>query len=422
MSPATSLTRNQKLAALAFVLGVALVYYASHPLLLCRQLIIRDDEALYARLHLGNDLPYAWLTESDYSFRLAEALLQGKLGLTEPPPEWVNETIPLRGRYYSVFPLGSVLTMLPFALAHRLIAFSPSGAAIALIGALATFLFLRFALRCGRNFRDAVWLTLFSTLGTWLWTNTAMGGAWQLALGFAMTGELAAILCTSAAPRPFLAGLFFAFAFGNRTEVILTAPIFIYRLLRDSESSRQLRARMVMRFCALPLVLGVATLFYNYARFGSPFDFGLARLPGVLAEPWYGHGIFSVRAIPANAWQMLLEPWRRVAHSPWLLPDGFGGSIFFNAPFLFCIFLPRPSRNLAAWIAIALLTSVFWCHGNTGGWQFSYRGAIVMLPWFFLLLLEYTPLRRWQIALICFSIGINTCATFFFLWTNWIQP
>ena len=58
-----------------------------------------------------------------------------------------------------------------------------------------------------------------------------------------------------------------------------------------------------------------------FARFGSPFDFGLARLPGVLDEPWYRHGIFSVYAIPANAWQMLLEPWHRIARPPYFLPE-----------------------------------------------------------------------------------------------------
>jgi hypothetical protein len=76
-----------------------------------------------------------------------------------------------------------------------------------------------------------------------------------------------------------------------------------------------------------------------------------------------------------------------------------------------------------SWIAIASLTAVFWCHGNTGGWQLSYRGAIVMLPWFFMLLVERDRvLRKWQVALIGVSIAINAYATYLFLWTNWIQP
>ncbi len=436
--PSPVWSRKEFVAAVALTLGVAFIYYASHPLLLCRQLIVRDDAAIYARLKVGDDLPYAWLTESDYSFRFADALLKGKLGLTEEPPLWVNETILLRGEYFSVFPLGSVLTVTPLMLAHRAIPFSAAGLAIALIGGVGAFLFLRLALAYDRSFRNALFLTLAAAMGSWLWTNTAMGGAWQLALGFAMLGELGAIYYTLMRPRPFLAGCFFAFAFGNRTEVILTTPVFIYLLLRSGECknlerppSRRTpahsRARALARFCAVPFLLGIATLVYNFARFGSPFDFGLARLPGVLDEPWYRHGIFSLRAIPANAWQMLLEPWHRVGGWPYLLPSGFGGSIFLNAPFLLLIFQRGAQHRdvkVAAWIAIALLTTVFWCHGNTGGWQFSYRGAIVMLPWFFLLLLETGrgAISKTQMALIALSIAINAYATYLFLWTNSIQP
>src|SRR6266702_3078492 len=41
----------------------------------------------------------------DYTFRIAGALLDGKLGLTTQPPSWLNEMVPLRGEFYSVFPL-----------------------------------------------------------------------------------------------------------------------------------------------------------------------------------------------------------------------------------------------------------------------------------------------------------------------------
>jgi hypothetical protein len=52
----------------------------------------------------------------DYTFRVAENLLHGRIGFTEPQPSWLNEFVPFENYYYSVFPLGSVLTMLPFAI------------------------------------------------------------------------------------------------------------------------------------------------------------------------------------------------------------------------------------------------------------------------------------------------------------------
>jgi Gpi18-like mannosyltransferase len=95
---------------------------------------------------------------------------------------------------------------------------------------MAAFLFLKIALGYQRKFGDAILLAPFACFGTWLWANIVMGGAWQLALGFAMLGELGAIYYTFILTRPLLAGCFFALAFGNRTEVIVTAPVFLYLL------------------------------------------------------------------------------------------------------------------------------------------------------------------------------------------------
>ena len=45
--------------------------------------------------------------------------------------------------------------------------------------------------------------------GTWLWTNLAMAGAWQLTLGFAMIGELGAIYFTVYKRNPIVSRSFF---------------------------------------------------------------------------------------------------------------------------------------------------------------------------------------------------------------------
>ena len=63
-------------------------------------------------------------------------------------------------------------------------------------------------------------------------------------------------------------------------------------------------------------------------------------------------------------------------------------------------------------------------HGNPGGWQFSYRYAMVLLPWMFLLLLGNGPAKISVIELSLFvvSVTINALATYQFLWTNQIHP
>src|ERR1044072_5832474 len=179
----------------------------------------------------------------NYTFLVAENFLHGRIGLAEKPPSWLNEMIPFEGLYYSAFPLGSVLTMLPFSLLKLigLITDMPSSLIVALTtGVIAIFLIL---------------------FGTFLWTNLAMGSAWQMALGFAMIGELGAIYFTIYDRRPLPAGLFFAFAFGNRTEIILTAPLFLYLLTRGNAGSKQSSGhgnqwKPIIFFCLAPLILG----------------------------------------------------------------------------------------------------------------------------------------------------------------------
>jgi hypothetical protein len=174
-------------------------------------------------------------------------------------------------------------------------------------------------------------------------------------------------------------------------------------------------------------VLGLCTLAYNFARFGSVSDFGSSRVPGVLLEPWYRYGIFSLYAIPANARAMLLETWKRIPQYPYLTPNGFGGSIFLSCPLLVLLFRPpardrNPAITWCSWIAIAVLTFLIWTHGNTGGWQYSYRYATELLPWMFLVMLESRPWAWMENLLFAISVAINAWATYLFLWTRYVQP
>jgi hypothetical protein len=69
------------------------------------------------------------------------------------------------------------------------------------------------------------------------------------------------------------------------------------------------------------------------------------------------------------------------------------------------------------------LTLVLWLHGNPGGWQVSYRYAIELLPWMFLILLESRPKKvsPIEVALLLISITINAYSTWLFLWTQYIN-
>src|SRR5213083_3434978 len=89
----------------------------------------------------------ATLHDLDYTSQIASALLRGDLGLREKPPDWLNEMIPQGERYYSAFPLGAVISMLPVALlrnANVLHSF-PGHILASLIAGLCVYFFFQLA-------------------------------------------------------------------------------------------------------------------------------------------------------------------------------------------------------------------------------------------------------------------------------------
>jgi hypothetical protein len=384
---------------------------------------------IFGIYYVSNGQPQAFY---DYTLRIAEALLQGRLGLIEEPPTHLNEMVPHDGKWYSVFPLGSVLTMLPIALLKKfgLISNFPGFALAGLLAALTAWLTYSLTERYEFSVARRYLLALLPVLATWMWANLAFAGAWHIALGVAVAAQLATLYFLLVKKNYLLAGTCFALAFGNRTEVLLLAPLFFYLIWRDLPAPRTwlsaLRSPQFRAFAAVPFVLGLATLGYNYTRFGSPADFGYARIPHVLEEEEYRNGIFSLTAIPRNFREMLLTTGFWLDREPYFLPTGGGGSIFFFCPYLIFLFRPAARNRHLTWvavIAIVLLTFVLWCHGNPGGWQFSYRYAMVLLPWMLVILMENSPLRvsvlEWLLFIV--SVGINAWGSYLFLRSEYMR-
>jgi hypothetical protein len=389
----------------------------------------------------------ATLHELDYTRVIASALLRGHLGLREPPPSWLNEMIPSGERYYSAFPLGAVLSMIPVALLRNtgLIQSFPGHVLATLIAGVCVYFFFQLAKAFGAEYSELksaevarlarrIMLALFPIFGTWTWCNLGFGGAWQIALGLGLLGQTAALYFTLVRPSPFVAGVFFTLAFGNRTELLVTLPLYLYLFWRQPEGSVfrwrdfkcgvQENARMLVYFLSLPVVLALLTAVYNFARFNSIFDFGYIHIPEVAQEPWYHHGLFSIQAIPWNIFTMVFQGFESLGYFPFIQPNGFGCSIFLASPFLCLLFRQSGRYRVVAWMAIVILTLVLWLHGNPGSWQFSYRYAMILLPWMFLLLTGNGPAKISipEASLFVVSVGINALATWQFLWTNQIQP
>jgi hypothetical protein len=373
--------------------------------------------------------------QANYTFVIADAILHGHLGL-DNGPSWLNELVPMGGRFYSVFPLGAVLSVLPFSLlvSLRLLGDYPTDWVVALVAAGCTGLAYWYTYaRRDLTQPNRVLLALWLVGGTWFMTNLLFSGAWQIALGFAVLGELAALVFTVVRPQPVLAGLGFAIAFGNRTELLLLAPILAWLLIRSDVPQRrrtdhwQPIARKLSAFCAVPLLLGLATLWYNHARFGLWLDFGYTRIPDVMKLPLLRDGLFSFTPVATNAHQMLLLGWKNLPAWPYWVPDGFGGSIVLASPFLLLVAQPWRGDRLKcglAVVAIIVTTAALWAHGDPGGWEYSYRYALELLPWFLVIFVELLPTRArpLELGFWMVSVGVSSYATYLFLWTNYVHP
>src|ERR1700758_2535635 len=96
----------------------------------------------------------ATLRDLDYTSQIASALLRGHLGLREKPPDWLNEMIPHGDRYYSAFPLGAVLSMVPIALLQKagVIHNFPGHILAALIAGSCVYFFFQLARAFGADY------------------------------------------------------------------------------------------------------------------------------------------------------------------------------------------------------------------------------------------------------------------------------
>lgn len=74
-----------------------------------------------------------------------------------------------------------------------------------------------------------------------------------------------------------------------------------------------------------------------------------------------------------------------------------------------------------SWTAVIAMTVLLWMHGNSGGWQFGYRYAIVLLPWLFVIILESAPRKGSSLewAAYSFSFLANIYATWVFHYTDY---
>lgn len=267
---------------------------------------------------------------------------------------------------------------------------------------------------------ENVWLAILFTFGTVHYFSAVRGEVWFTALIVGVALHLGYIWAALDARRPFVAGLFLALGMATRTPIAFAFVFFALQLVfpggRWSGSSFGEKLKKGVWF-ALPVVaVGAGLMAYNYARFGSLFEFGHTYLLEGTRPSIREHGLFSFHFLNHNLSAALVNLPRLSTTAPFLHISRHGLSLLATTPFLAWVFWPRREgwtdlhrwRHKVLWITVLFTAVPSLMYQNSGWAQFGYRFALDWLPYLFVALaMSRRPMTRGQKVLIGVCILIN---------------
>jgi hypothetical protein len=370
----------------------------------------------------------------------ADAWLHGQLHLRVPPPD-NNDWARVGGRWYVSFPPGPAILMLPgvalFGFEYVDVSFTVGFAALNVLLLFLVLERLRKASESPRTREEDAVLALLFGFGTVAFCCSVRGEVWFTAEVLGVTATCLYVLAAHRAAHPLLAGLAWSFGAVTRAPLVFSSVFFAAELVASGEPLGQAGRRAATwtdpvrwRKAAL-FALGAAPLlafaaWTNWARFGSPTDFGHAHFwNNRVNADIQRHGLFSLHYLPKQLRSAFLLLPRFENGRLRYDPDGM--SLFVTTP-LFALLIwrslpwgrlraagreaspPRPRARLAPalWLTVAATALPGFLYQNTGYVQFGYRFSLDYTPYLFLLLAVATPaLSRWFWALGLAGVAVN---------------
>ena len=314
---------------------------------------------------------------------------------TRQAQSWWEELAEYNGHYYVSFPpFPSVVQFLlyPFFGLN-----TPDNLVNTLFGLGAFVIVYRLLMRKGVNGLNASVIALLFILGSNLFYLSVTGWVWFSAQtqGFFFTTLAIYLMDSHRRAAWVFSFLCLGIAFACRPFNVVYAPLLLYMLYQRINDGRGFWTTIVRCLpYVLPLAamgLGVAT--YNYARFGSLFEFGHNYLPEFQAENQFG-----LRYILPNLLEVLKLPGSADTFWP-----QYNGTLFFlvnPAYVLVAVSLLRgrfDAKKLIYVICLLIHIVVTLAHRTMGGWQFGSRYLVDMLP-FMLVFIGDDPVYKGNIS------------------------
>jgi len=325
---------------------------------------------------------------------LAYSLLRGRFDLINPPGYF--ETVQTAGRSYIAYGIGPSLLMLPcvsiWGMDFHQAAF------MAALSTGAVTIWSSTLRRLGIHGQARSLLTVSFGLGSLFWFyGGANGTTWSLMHVTTVFGLTFAIHETLGKRRGWLVGLAFGIAVLSRQPALLSLPFFAGMLWRDDAETAGRRVnREIWFFLGLGALMAFDA-FYNFSRFGSPFDNGYQRvILATTADRFRTWGIFSFRYVGQNALTYFLRLPENLPDFPWYDPTMAGFSIFISTPALFLATAAdfRKRINLLALAACLAIQAVYLTYFWSGNEQFGCRYTVDYLPFVNLLAANGSRNRR----------------------------
>jgi hypothetical protein len=239
----------------------------------------------------------------------------------------------------------------------------------------------------------------------------AYGSVWYLAHVSAAAFTLLALAELYGTGRGWAVALFALAAAFSRLPMLAAVPVYLAIL-----SLRPERRRDVFSFAAVCLAVAPLAIWYNEARWGTPFDIGFTRFYQIMDidNPRTGSP-FSFSNLELQLRAFFLGPPPFTGTFPWVAPGTFGTSIEWASPGLVVALLARSKAAIPLWLLFALTALPGFLYFDIGGTQFGMRHALDFEPFLFALMAlaaARRPLPRWGTLLIAYSIAFGLAAAF----------
>ncbi len=331
-----------------------------------------------------------------YFDKLAAAFLRGELFIQSA----IKADLTFYGlKWYVPFPPLPALLLVPYmwwtgAQAADAVLFSLILGAVNVVlvyGMLVALVDRRLA-NIGRS--DVIWLTVLFGLGSVHLYMAMQGSVWFLAQLATFTFATLAVWLAVSRRHPLWIGLALAIAMLGRPHIALLGPLLlaIWWFDRDPSAGYSDLIKQAV-WIILPLLLAVGSLlWYNFARFEDPLDFGYTaqNVDPFLEDDLETYGQFNLYFVPRNLKALLwaTPELNGEGELPGFWPNRQGMSIFLTTPaFLFLLWQGRRDWLYAgALISLGLLLVPLLTYYNTGWWQFGYRFSLDFMMILMLLL------------------------------------